>query len=289
MVYIFSIISAVLFSLAAFIQHRQAQRTPHSTNLRLSLISKLVKRPYWILGVFLDLLAFLAQFVALKLGPLLIVQPILAFGLTSTLLLEAIFGVHKASKRVLALSCISALLLALFLATTTFGSSQRVVSIYVGTSLSAFCVVAFLALRFFGDRLNPTQRGIAMGAAVGTLHGIATFTTKVLTTTVASYGFIGALSKWPIYSLVIIGAIDVILTQSAFQKSSLSVVMPLINVLEPVIAMALGATILAETIRSRLGGFGLLAILGTIALLSVFVSRSASVLVIQADQNQLNS
>ncbi len=277
MVYFFSIAAAVLFSFAAFTQHKEAQRTPSSTNLKLSLISKLVKRPIWILGVSLDVLAFLAQFMALKEGSLLLVQPILAFGLTSTLLLEALWGSAKSSLKVVLLSLLSAGALAIFLATTRVPISTSLLGPRVGVALVAVAIGGFFLVKYAVPKLGGRASGVVMGVSVGTLHGIATFVTKVAANAITAHGFLAALSSWPIYSLMVIGMIDLVLTQSAFQSASLSVTMPLINVIEPGVAMVMGYLLLHEVISNRFGyGFlaGILLIMGGISLvISIAASR----------------
>ena len=279
MVYFFSITAAVLFSLAAFIQHKEAQLTPKSTNLKIALISQLIKRPLWILGVGLDVLAFLAQFMALKAGSLLLVQPILAFGLTSTLLLEAIWGAKKSSPRVVVLSLVSAGVLAVFLLTTSVPVSESSPGLVTGAILTVVAVSGFILLRVLAPRLGVRAYGMVLGASVGALHGLATFVTKAAANQVATHGLFSALHSWPLYSLIVIGSIDLVLTQSAFQSAPLYVTMPLINVIEPSVAMLMGYLVLSESITGRFGYGFLGVILATMAIVTVVISISAARLV----------
>ena len=279
MVYFFSITAAVLFSLAAFIQHKEAQLTPKSTNLKIALISQLIKRPLWILGVGLDVLAFLAQFMALKAGSLLLVQPILAFGLTSTLLLEAIWGAKKSSPRIVVLSLMSAGVLAVFLLTTSVPVSESSPGLATGVILTVVAVTEFILLRFLAPRLGVRAYGMVLGSSVGALHGLATFVTKAAANQVATHGLFSALHSWPLYSLIVIGSIDLVLTQSAFQSAPLYVTMPLINVIEPSVAMLMGYFVLSESITGRFGYGFLGVILATMAIVTVVISISAARLV----------
>ena len=279
MVYFFSITAAVLFSLAAFIQHKEAQLTPKSTNLKIALISQLIKRPLWILGVGFDVLAFLAQFMALKAGSLLLVQPILAFGLTSTLLLEAIWGAKKSSPRVVILSLVSAGILAVFLLTTSVPISESSPGLVTGVILTLVAATGFILLRFLAPRLNVRAYGVVLGSSVGALHGLATFVTKAAANQVATHGLFSVLHSWPLYSLIVIGSIDLVLTQSAFQSAPLYVTMPLINVVEPSVAMLMGYLVLSESITGRFGYGFLGVILAAMATVTVVISMSAARLV----------
>ncbi len=284
MVYLLAICAAILFSLAAFVQHREAQKAPATSALQLSLLSRLVKRPIWIIGVALDLLAFVAQFLALKDGSLLLVQPILAFGLTSTLVLEAVFGARRGFGRVAALSLLSAAALAVFLVSTNITSTNSIPSVYWGVAIGVGAVAGFFAFKWLFGGLEGRSRGVAMGVSVGLLHGAATFVIKAAASSVSVDGFLGSLDSWPIYALVAVGAIDLILTQSAFQSAPLSVTMPVITVLEPTIAMLMGVAILHEAVSSRYGGAFLAANLAAMALVALVVSVAASRLVEAAEE-----
>ena len=279
MVYFLAICAAVLYSLAAFVQHREAQKAPAGAALRLSLLSRLAKRPIWIIGVALDLLAFLAQFLALKGGSLLLVQPILAFGLTSTLVLEAVFGARRGFGRVAALSLLSAAALAVFLLSTNISSTNAIPSAWWGLIIGAVAVGGFFAFKWFFGDLQGRARGAAMGLSVGLLHGAATFVIKAAANAVLVDGVLGSLDSWPVYGLVVVGAIDLILTQSAFQSSPLSVTMPLITILEPTVAMLMGVAILHESVSSRLGGVFLAVNLAAMAAIALVISVAASRLV----------
>ncbi|MDA8103602.1 MAG: hypothetical protein M0Z34_11630, partial [Nitrospiraceae bacterium] len=70
-----------------------------------------------------------------------------------------------------------------------------------------------------------------------------------------------------------------ILTQSAFQSSPLSVTMPLITILEPTVAMLMGVAILRESVSSRLGGVFLAVNLAAMAAIALVISVAASRLV----------
>ncbi|MDA8373055.1 MAG: DMT family transporter [Actinomycetota bacterium] len=279
MVYFLAICAAVLYSLAAFVQHREAQKAPAGAAFRLSLLSRLARRPIWIIGVALDLLAFLAQFLALKGGSLLLVQPILAFGLTSTLVLEAVFGARRGFGRVAALSLLSAAALAVFLFSTNISSTNAIPSAWWGLIIGAVAVGGFFAFKWFFGDLQGRARGAAMGLSVGLLHGAATFVIKAAANAVLVDGVLGSLDSWPVYGLVVVGAIDLILTQSAFQSSPLSVTMPLITILEPTVAMLMGVAILHESVSSRLGGVFLAVNLAAMAAIALVISVAASRLV----------
>src|SRR2546423_8988917 len=84
-------IASVLFNAAIVIQAHEAREVPRDEEhgLQLSLILRLLRRPRWLLGTALGLVAFPLQTVALLWAPLTAVQPADAAGLLLLLFLGA--------------------------------------------------------------------------------------------------------------------------------------------------------------------------------------------------------
>src|SRR4051812_41770273 len=97
-------VASVLFNLAIVIQAQEARETPQEREhgLQLSLIVRLLRRPRWLLGTALGLLAFPLQTVALLFAPLTAVQPADAAGLLVLLFLGTRILHEKVGRREIA-------------------------------------------------------------------------------------------------------------------------------------------------------------------------------------------
>src|SRR5438477_11075955 len=84
--------SALLYALASVLQQRAARVVPSEKSLRLSLLTTLLARPLWVVGVLADVGGFVLQFYALDHGALVLVQPLLVSGLLFALPLGAAFS-----------------------------------------------------------------------------------------------------------------------------------------------------------------------------------------------------
>src|SRR3954466_10755317 len=82
-------VASVLFNLAIVIQAQEAREVHREAEVQLSLLVRLLRRPRWLLGTALGLLAFPLQTVALQWAPLTAVQPADAAGLLVLLFLGA--------------------------------------------------------------------------------------------------------------------------------------------------------------------------------------------------------
>ncbi|MDA8277679.1 MAG: DMT family transporter [Actinomycetota bacterium] len=277
MVYILAIASAISFSLAAIFQKRQVRSISTDANLRVALLWQLIKNPYWILGVLFDIFAFVGQFLALKEGSILVVSPILAFGLSITIFADALFERKRPSGSMVVLTLVAGLLLAIFLSTTATNASKYVPNFKLGVVISLTVTVIFVTARFAPFRGSKWWIDFILPVFTGVTHGIAIFVTKATTSLVTTSGFGALFTHWPGYVLVLIGAIDLIMTQSVLQLVELSGVLPVVNLLEPTVAMTLGVFFLKDHITSSLGNFAIAFILvglgGVTFAISVLSSR----------------
>jgi uncharacterized membrane protein len=283
MVYILAIASAISFSLAAIFQKRQVRGISTDANLKVTLLWQLIKNPYWILGVLFDIFAFVGQFLALKDGSILVVSPILAFGLSITIFADALFERKRPSWSMVGLTLVAGLLLAVFLSTTTTNASKFVPNFTLGVVISLVVTVIFVTARFAPFRHAKWWIDFILPIFTGVTHGIAIFVTKATASLVTTSGFGALFTHWPGYVLILIGAIDLIMTQSVLQLVELSGVLPVVNLLEPTVAMALGVFFLKDHIHSSIGTFTVALLLIALGGVTFAISVLSSRLVTEGD------
>ena len=78
---VWALTAAVLYGTGAALQQRQAAATPSQAAGRARLLLLLMRRPWWLLGIGVELGGFAAHAVALRTGPLTIVQMLVASSL----------------------------------------------------------------------------------------------------------------------------------------------------------------------------------------------------------------
>jgi drug/metabolite transporter (DMT)-like permease len=74
-------VAALCFNAAVVLYAVESRAVPSEHGLRLSLVTRLARRPRWLAALGLDALGWPFQLVALSLAPLTVVQPTLAVGL----------------------------------------------------------------------------------------------------------------------------------------------------------------------------------------------------------------
>ena len=77
MVYVLAIAAAALFGLGAAVQQRVAAHAPDRTVLRPALLWHLARQPFWLVGVATALVGNVFAGIALGIGGVALVQPLL--------------------------------------------------------------------------------------------------------------------------------------------------------------------------------------------------------------------
>jgi drug/metabolite transporter (DMT)-like permease len=84
--------AACCFAIAAVLQQLAARTVPREDSMRIKLLVHLVRRPLWLIGVAAMLVGYGLQALALSLGPVALVQPIvvteLAFAIPMAMWLD---------------------------------------------------------------------------------------------------------------------------------------------------------------------------------------------------------
>jgi drug/metabolite transporter (DMT)-like permease len=268
--------AALAYAAASVLQQHEA-RADDSPGGGVALVRRLARRPVWLAGLACDGLGYGFQAVALGVGELLVVQPVITSGILFALPASAWWSGRRLGRGEFAWSCVLAIGLVVFLAIATtdggndFASTEAwLVCAAIATPLLAGCVIAAI-------RSDGTRRAVLFALATGALFGITAALTKSSVVLLDQHGF-GALEHWEPYALLLLGALGFVLNQRAFQAGSLTASLPTLTVVEPVVAAVLGITLMHETIPTH--GFGdwlalTLAVAAMIAA-TVALSRSAA-------------
>jgi drug/metabolite transporter (DMT)-like permease len=119
-------------------------------------------------------------------------------------------------------------------------------SLPLSALVAVICTAAVCACVVVATRTMGWQRAVLLALAVGVLFGVVAVLTKLLMHVLIHEG-VRALLITPVpYLLVLIAVFATFLQQSAFHAGSLQTSVPTMLVLEPLIAVVLGAVVLGE-------------------------------------------
>ena len=210
------------------------------------LLPYLVRDRRWLLGQAVWVVAFGLQALALHLGQLSVVQPVLISQLVFTLLVRRFasrWPVRGAAWGSAALVCVS---LAFFLvaAEPRGGHPGATPSAWLWSLLTGGVVAA--AAAGLALRGSPARRAAGFAVAAAVLAAVEATLVKQAMDVLSTRGVIAVLSGWPLYVLVLVGSASGLLVQAALHVGPLTVSQPLLVVVNPLVSIVLSVWLFGE-------------------------------------------
>jgi hypothetical protein len=249
-----AVASALVLGISAVADQRSTKRVQTRRALSPRILADLVRQPLWLTAVGANIVGFALQVVALDLGSLALVQPILVCDLIFAVLILSFLrrrANQKPANRTLLLAGVLATAagVAGFLAIGQPSAGRIQARLGIVPPLAIGLVVVVGGCLAVAAR-NRNLRPLALALACGVCYGVAAFLIKLLTSEFGG-GLAGVFSNWPIYVLAVVGPAGYILNQDAFQQGTLlAPVQAIITAADPVISIALGIGWLGVRLRS---------------------------------------
>lgn len=240
-----AVASAMCFGLASAGQHRVASSDAAMGSLDPRLLLRLARRPAWLVAGGLEVLAVGTQVLALRWGPVSLVQPLLVLGLPVAVLGSARGKGQRLSGREwtgVALCTVGVAVVAVAL--PGGHEAQARTGLGVLAPLAGVLVVAALAGQLAGGRRREVT-----GAAAGAVAGVGAASLTLCGRLLDQPGRL--LLDWPPYVTVAAGLLALQLGQAAFQDERLGAPLGALTLAEPVVAVALSVVVLHEPLDPR--------------------------------------
>jgi drug/metabolite transporter (DMT)-like permease len=252
---VLALLSASAFATSTVVQHRAATDVGdrHAKNGPVQLFLRLLRTPAWLAGQGAAVIGFVLHGLALRFGPVVVVQPLLSGGLVLTLALGALVdrrhpGRPLPSQRqwVAAMIVVVGLTLFLISARPHHGAARGRALVLLLAGAGAMLAAAAAAWWRRGP--GRPHKALALGIAAGIGFGI----TGVLLKQVVRHAPSDWHTIWPLLLMVVVGATSIVLAQSAYQTGALIESLPFLTVLEPVVAIAVASRAYGEHLHPGL-------------------------------------
>jgi len=269
--------AAVLYGAGAAVEQRQAAAAPESAAGRPRLLLLLARQPLWLLGIAAQIGGFAAHAVALRSGPLAIVQMMVAGELVVAVVIVRIWSGRPLSRAswAAALTVVAGIAAFLAITSTRHGHQAGHQDYLVAAGLGAIATGGgALVAAGVGLRASGRRRAVLLALAAGLADSCSAVVTLAFSHAV-SRGPVALFTSWAVYALVVCGIGNVLLTQSAYQTGQPMVTLPIIAAITPVASVAIGVGLLGETPGSGVAaavGAGLAVLVTSLAL--AYLARS---------------
>ena len=238
-----------MFAIGAVLQQSAARETPASMSLSWRLLVDLAHRRRWLLGIGCDAVSFGLQALALAFGPLALVQPLAVTGL----LFAVPLAVRRRGRRLHTREWLGTLAvaagLASFLAAAapTEGLPQTTPTrwVLVVISVAGLMTVGVVLGKALGGVVRPSLYGLAAASAFGLLAALTKTSTHLLGEGAATF-----FTSWQPYAMAVVAVVGAIVQQSAFQAGPLPASLPIMDAVEPTVAVCIGVFAFNEHLGS---------------------------------------
>jgi drug/metabolite transporter (DMT)-like permease len=270
-----TLVAALLAGVGFVLQQHAAEQAPKSYFLRFRLITTLLHRPRWIIGVAVMAASQLLSAWAIGHVALSLAEPLL----TSSLIFALALAVPLSGQRLRATEVGGAVLLsggvaALSLARTAGAPAESFGSFAAWPAAAGIAAVAG-GFVFAGMRRRGQQRATLTGTAAGLLFGVADALTRRAMEIMNAHPVTALLTGWPLYCLVAASLAGFWLMESSFNAAPLHASLPAITAGEPVAGMLLGVVVFGDVVHLSPGMLALQAA-GIVALVAgvILVARA---------------
>jgi len=241
-----SLAAATFYAIAAVLQQSAASELPTGRALGPRLLLALLRRPRWLIGNCASVAGFVCQFLALRRGSLALVEPLLVASLVIALPLGAALEHRRLRRTEWAAGLLIFGAVALFLLAAAPGRGHPRAGTLAWLLLGSLTVAAVAACVRFSGAGGP-RRALLLGAAAGILFGVTGAITET-TGHLLYHGWLAATSNWAPYALIVASVTGLLLNQSAYQVGQLGWSLPVITILEPLVAITIGELMFSEHI-----------------------------------------
>ena len=216
-----------------------------------ALLWDLVRSPTWLLGFFGLVGSFVLQAVALGLGQLSAVEPIITIEVPLTLLVASrVFGAQLRWSEWSGILVMTAGMIALVAVLEPRPGDETDVEsaiLLIAGLASAAAVVLLIAVSRRGGRL---WQAAFLGGAAGTSFGLtATFLKQTLAEG-SQHGLLGVVAAWQTYVAIGFGIAGLVLVQWALHVGPLLAAQPGFTLMDPLVSILWGVLVFQESTRT---------------------------------------
>ena len=236
-----ALLSAVTFAGSTSTQHHAAENAPADRRGPFSLVRHLLTQPLWLIGQALAITGLALHATALHLGSIAVVQPIVISGVVLAVPVRSALSRRWPWPREMVAVGVAAAGLTLFLVASKPSQgldaplAEPALLLTGGGVLLA--AVAALLSRFAG---HPTRQSFLLGVSAGVLFGLIAGLMKAVLHLLTQDGPWVTLASWTTWALIVLGVAAVVVNQYAYRLARLSASMPVLNVIDGVVAIAIG-------------------------------------------------
>ncbi len=251
---VLALAAAFLFALGSVLQQRAGMDEPEGEGSDAGLLLRMARRPVWLAGIAADALGFIGQAVALTIGRLAVVQPLLAASMVFALPLGRRITDQRISRNDITAAVLVTVALIAFLTIADPSGGRDDAPPGEWLVAGAIGVAVCVPLVLVAQRSRPAMKAALLGTATGVLFGFSAALTKAVGDQFADDVF-AIFSHWELYALIVVGYASMTLNQLALSTGVLAPALATAMAFDPITSVVIATTLLEESLHESAGGW----------------------------------
>ena len=245
--------AAFFFALGLVLQEKAASEQPDET-VAAGFLVRLARQPIWLLGLAMQGIGFVAQAIALGVGRMVVVQPLLVASIVFALPLGRLIEKRMIERAEWIGAAMVTGGLAVLLITSKPAAGDDDASLLawavIGGGAAGVAAVLFVLAQ---GRRAQVRAGL-LGTASGILFGLGAALTKTAVSLLDD-GIGAVFGDWHVYALVVVSIAAFWLEQAALQTGALAVAVATTMAFDPLSSLVFGIGLFDETLHEGLLGY----------------------------------
>ncbi len=257
MAIVLALAAALCNALATILERIGVETAPADAVLRWRLMSHVLHRPIWFLGLLSMIGAFLFQASALSRGALTTVQPLLVTELLFlVVILRVWFGRPLGWRE--AVGCVATVIgLGVFLAVSDQGGGNTLPSTASWEEVIFACAAGIGVSVALARRGSRSWRSAWFGTAAGLSFALSASFIKSATTILAHQGIVHLFQHFEPYGVAVAGGLGLFLAQNSYHAGPITASQAALLIVDPIASIVIGVELFGDNLR---GGTGILAL-----------------------------
>lgn len=282
-----AMLAAGTFAVSAVLQQRAAREAPDEESISLRLILDLARQKTWLAGVLCVLAAYGLQALAFAEAPIALVEPLVGLELVIALPLAARWRSKRLGVREWAGAISVVIGVGGFLAVSNpAGGNPEPALVRWAVVVAPVGAAVAVAVGLARMPKGPA-RAVLLAVGAGLTFAVTALVTQSLVQLLGADGISRAVVSWQLYVLLAIGPAGFVIGQNAYQAGPLAVSLPIMDSLEPTMAIILAAIAFGEHVSLELGHLAAELACAALAIAGIFLlGRSPLVHAVYAQTEQ---
>jgi len=243
--------AACCLGLGFVFQQAAAQHAPMKDFLSVRLLLDLVRMPLWLAGIGLMVVGMALGAMALGMGDITLVEPLLATNLLFAMALSRRLTRQRLGRSGWAgLWLLAGGVTAFIVAGRPQGGQRSADHLWqwliMGMVLGIALLLAAVAKR---ERVHVSLEAALLGVAAGLIYGLQDALTRISGEHFSEGGWAALFTSWQPYAIVVLGVLALVLVQSAFESAPLRLSLPALTAAQPLAGIACGVGFLGDQLQ----------------------------------------